>query len=259
MGTNDTAGQGTGAGRRDDSGRTTRSGRGNRGAAGIRGRPGPPRAESARGRRRAEMRVWRNGLLASLALHLLFLLSGGRPPIPEMPLAAAGPDADDDRAARGGMQAVNVAVPPARPLVRPQIPLPVDIEMDPVEIDAEPSFDLASLLGDPGPLGPPGQDDGEGEGDGGSADAGRIEVAPPVPRMMIIPPANKNLRGVRFEVWVFVDEEGSVVPDSTRIDPPTKDRGFNRQLAREAAGWMFAPGRRGGRPVAAWFSYMVTM
>lgn len=220
-----------------------------------------PGGGSVRDRRRAQTRTWLYGLLASLALHLLFLLSGGRPPIPEPESAAAGPDADDDRAARGGMQAVNVSVPPSRPLRPPEVPLPVEVEIEPMEIDVGPAFDLVPLLAEPGLLGPPGLDDGDGEGDGGAEAAGRLRTFPPVPRMMIVPPANKDLRGTRFEVWVFVDEHGSVVADSTRLDPPTKDRGYNRQLLREAAGWTFLPARLAsdGRPVAAWFSYIVTM
>ncbi len=216
--------------------------------------------QATRDRRRAERRIWRGGLVASLLLHLLFVLAGGRRPIPESPFAAAGPDAGDDRAARGGVQAVNLVSPPPRPIRPAEIPLPVDIEIEPVEIDAEPSFDMAALLGeDPGPLGPPGLDDGDGKGDGGTAEEGLLRVLPPAPRGMIIPPANKKLRGVRVQVWVFVDERGRVVPDSTRLNPPTRDRGFNRQLVREAAQWIFRPGTRDGQPVAAWFPYTVIM
>ena len=212
--------------------------------------------QETRERRRAERRLWRNGLVASLLLHVLFVLAGGRSPIPDSPFAPAGPDAGGDRAAKGGLQAVNLVSPPPRPVAPPEIPLPVDIEIEPVEIDVEVAFDMAALLGeDPGPLGPPGLNDGDGEGGGGVAKAGLLRVLPPKPRGMIIPPANKKLRGVRVQVWVFVDEEGHVVPDSTRLNPPTRDRGFNRQLVREAAQWIFRPGTRDGRPVAAWFSW----
>ncbi len=213
--------------------------------------------EGIRRRRRHERRTWRGAMAASLLLHLLFLFAREARPVPESVRAAAGPDANDDRAARGGMQAVSIAAPPSRPVVVPQIPLPVDIDIEPAEIDIEPVFDLAALLGDPGPLGPPGLDDGDGEGDGGDAETGLLRVLPPRPQMMIVPPAHDDLRGSRFEVWVFVDEQGAVVADSTRLNPPTKDRGFNRQVVREAAGWMFHPGTRDGQPVAAWFPYVV--
>lgn len=48
-------------------------------------------------------------------------------------------------------------------------------------------------------------------GDGGNADEGRYRLEPPTPRGMIIPPANKSLKGTKVEVWVFVDERGKVV------------------------------------------------
>jgi hypothetical protein len=50
-----------------------------------------------------------------------------------------------------------------------------------------------------------------------------------------------------------------VVADSTRLDPPTRDRGFNRQLIREAAEWVFRPAIDQGRPVASWFPYRISM
>jgi hypothetical protein len=56
---------------------------------------------------------------------------------------------------------------------------------------------------------------------------------------------------------VWVDETGRVVPDSTRLDPPTSDRSLNRRLIAEAADWVFEPARQGGQPVATWFDYRV--
>ena len=76
---------------------------------------------------------------------------------------------------------------------------------------------------------------------------------------MIIPPANKSLKGERVQVWVFVSEDGRVVADSTRLRPPTSDRDFNERLIREAAEWIFEPGRKGGKPVATWFPYTISM
>jgi hypothetical protein len=76
---------------------------------------------------------------------------------------------------------------------------------------------------------------------------------------MIMPPANRSLRGRQVEVWVFVDEAGRVVADSTRLRPPTPDRDFNRRLIEEAAEWVFDPARQHGRPVAAWFPYTISM
>ena len=76
---------------------------------------------------------------------------------------------------------------------------------------------------------------------------------------MIIPPTNKSLRGKQVEVWVFVDPTGRVVADSTRLNPPTSDRGFNRRLISEAAEWIFNPGLRDGQAVAAWATWTVSM
>ncbi|NIP60097.1 MAG: hypothetical protein GWM92_17380, partial [Gemmatimonadetes bacterium] len=65
--------------------------------------------------------------------------------------------------------------------------------------------------------------------------------------------------GTEVQVWVFVDERGRVVPDSTRLRPPTDDRAFNRRLVEEAAQWVFEPARQGGEAVAAWFPYTISM
>jgi hypothetical protein len=56
-------------------------------------------------------------------------------------------------------------------------------------------------------------------------------------------------------VWVFVDERGRVVSDSTRLEPPTSDRDFNQRLIHSAAEWTFRPALRGGNLVASWFPY----
>jgi hypothetical protein len=86
---------------------------------------------------------------------------------------------------------------------------------------------------------------------------GATECAPnpPVPRGFIIPPDNVRLQGTDVTVHVFVDESGRVVPDSTRLEPPTPDLDFNRRLIREAGDWVFRPATALGRPVAAWFQY----
>ena len=215
---------------------------------------------NVRARRREGRKTWRNALVASLLFHAFMFIFAGERPLPLSPFAAAGPEAGDERAAAGGMQAVNVVTPPSRPIIPPDIPLPVEIEIEPIVIETEPAFDMAALIGEePGPIGPPGLDDGDGEGDGGTASEGLRRLLPPTPRGLIIPPANKSLRGVSIQVWVFVDEAGYVVPDSTRLNPPTRDRGFNRQLIREAAQWIFRPGSQDGEPVATWFPYTISM
>jgi len=132
---------------------------------------------------------------------------------------------------------------------------------DPVEFDPEPQIDLSAFAGEaPGMAeGPPGIEGGQGRGDGGTAAEGRFQLIPPSPRGMIIPPTNRSLRGKQVEVWVFVDAAGKVVADSTRLNPPTSDRGFNRRLIAEAAEWVFNPARKNDEPVAAWFPYTISM
>ena len=205
---------------------------------------------NVRSRRRKDRKIWRNALLASLLFHVLVFLVSGRRPIPTLPDVAGGPNADL-RAARGGMEAMSIRIPPPRPLTPPALPIPTDIEVEPVDLDAEVDFDLAALLGDPGVPGPPGPD-GDGEGTGTEGQAAFTDARP---RGMIIPPMQKKKYAT--DVWVFVDESGRVVADSTRLDPPTKDRKLNRRLIEEAAQWRFYPATRNGQPVAVWYKYEV--
>jgi hypothetical protein len=158
------------------------------------------------------------------------------------------------------MQALNVRTPPATPIVPPPIPLPVDIAIESVDFVQEVQIDPASIAGDaPGELEAPGLELGTGLGDGGDSDDGFYRLQPPVPRGMIIPPDNDRLRGTEVQVWVFVDETGRVVPDSTRLDPSTRDGDFNRRLIREASEWLFHPAQQEGKAVASWFPYTIGM
>jgi hypothetical protein len=213
-------------------------------------------------RKAAEARLFRTALLLSLLFHVLLLAFWKVVPIPPSPFSAAGPRAGDFRAAPGGggMQAMNLAVPPPRPIIPPRVPL-ISLELeDPVEFDMEPEIDLAALTGGaPGRDVGPGIEGGTGRGDGGTAAEGFYRMVPPSPRGMIIPPTNSKLRGKSVEVWVFVNERGRVVADSTRLNPPTSDRGFNRRLIDEAAEWVFNPAMMQGKPVAAWFPYTISM
>lgn len=217
---------------------------------------------SSQERRRRDRKIWRTGLLLSVLVHLcVFFGWRGDLSIPPSPFAAAGPRAGDTRAAEGSMQAMNVRTPPAREIIRPPRPLEVTVDVEPVEFDDEVSVDPSELMGDrPGDPGDAaGLEDATGRGDGGNAEEGRYRLQPPSPRGMIIPPANEELRGTTVEVWVFVDEQGSVVPDSTRLNPPTRDKDFNQRLIREAAEWVFRPAMRGGEAVASWFPYEISM
>lgn len=219
-----------------------------------------PQEVSAKERRRRERKIWRTGLLVSVLFHLVIFFGWRGNVIPPSPFAAAGPRAGDDRAARGSMQAMTLRAPPSIPVVPPPVPIAVDVAVEPVEFEDAVEIDPASLIGDAPGLGDlPGLETGTGKGDGGNSDQGRYRLEPASPRGMIIPPANKGLRGTEVQVWVFVDETGRVVADSTRLDPPTRDGDFNRRLIREASDWSFRPARQEGRAVASWFPYKISM
>lgn len=216
---------------------------------------------SVRERRASVNRMYRWALVVSAVIHLFIFFFWRTVPIPQSPFAAAGPKAGDSRAAGGGMRALNLQVAEPPHLVPPKVPL-ISLDVtDPIDLSFEPQIDVASMMGEGQGLGdgPPGIEGGQGRGDGGTADAGLNRLVPPSPRGMIIPPTNKDLRGSRIEVWVFVDETGKVVADSTRLNPPTRDRGFNRRLMEEAAEWVFNPAMKAGKAVAAWFPYTISM
>ncbi len=232
-----------------------------------------PAAASNRERRARERDVWRKAFLISLGLHiLLFLLWPATSRLPEDPFAAAGPRAEDDRAAEGMMRSIALRSAPPTEVQMPVAPVvEVEVELPEVELDVEPEPDVdvpEPERTEPGVGVTEGADaddggadagveGGTGAGDGGDAAEGLFRVVPPSPRGMIIPPTNSRLRGQEIRVWVFVNEGGRVVPDSTRLEPPTSDRGFNEQIIREAARWVFQPARQGEEPVAAWFPYTI--
>ncbi len=196
----------------------------------------------------------------SLTIHASIFIFWQSVPIPASPFAAAGPRANDPNAAAGGLTAVRLPSQTVIPIVPPLEPLPTLEDIEPVDVTMEPQVDPGSLIGDrPGALEGPGLETGTGRGDGGTTEEGLFRSVPPTPRGMIMPPTNRALRGSSIDVWVFVDETGRVVADSTRLDPPTSDRDFNRRLIAEAAEWVFRPATRGGQPVASWFPYTIKM
>ncbi len=211
-------------------------------------------------RRNAGKKIGRNALLISLLFHaVVFFFWRTNGPLMS-PFAAAGPRAGDNRAAGGSMTSMAIRIPPPRPIVPPRIPLPT-VTPDIMEFEPEVDQSPMDVIGDrPGNSpGPPGIEGGTGQGDGGTAEEGLFRLVPPSPRGMIMPPANDKLKGREVEVWVFVDERGRVVPDSTRLEPPTSDGDFNRRLIQEAAQWVFEPARQGGKAVASWFPYTIAM
>ncbi len=173
------------------------------------------------------------------------------------------------------MRAISLREVGAPDPVRPPPPVIVEVELEETaEVEPDATPDLALEMPEvpvPGVQEVTGQDTeatetvdaglpgASGRGDAGTTDEGRFRVVPPSPRGMIIPPTNRSLRGQEIQVWVFIDEGGRVVADSTRLEPPTSDRGFNRRLMEEAAQWVFEPARQGGLPVSAWFPYTISM
>lgn len=211
------------------------------------------------------------GMTISILGHaLLFIVFSARPlPIP--PFAAAGERMGDFRAAAGGgMETVQLATPTRVPEPPPPIPAPTpdvtEVEPPEPELSQEdiPAIGLEDEVATPGSEGPaegPGLADGTGQGDGGTEAEGRFRAVPPRPKGLILPPSDRpeDVRGKEVEVWVYVAATGRVIPDSTRLNPPTGDRGFDRRLREHAAGWVFEAARKDGRPVGEWFRYTIIM
>lgn len=225
---------------------------------------------SNRDRRTRESRVWRRSFIVAVVLHVVLVLFWTSDPLPESPFAAEGLREADARAAEGSMQAVSMRPSVPDPIVPPQVPVPEVDVVEPPEPDEDPELDLSELeellVGQADSEGQddvgdelPGREGGEGRGDAGVGGEGLRRMIPPSPRGLIMPPSNQDLRGTEVEVWVFVDQAGQVVADSTRLNPPTRDRRFNERIQSEAAEWVFEPARRDGEPIAAWFPYKITM
>lgn len=211
-------------------------------------------------------RALRVGIVVSVLVHVLIFLLFRDNRIPPSSLAAAGPDANGELAAAGGaLETVNLRIVEPRPIPRPPEPvfvpdLEVAVEPEP-DVEVEP-VDIAALTPGTGePAETSGRADATGEGDAGTADAGRSRVVPPNPRGMILPPSDapRGARGREISVYVFVSERGLVVPDSTRVIPSSGDRGYDRDLVERANEWRFEPARRAGRAVGQWFNYTFTV
>jgi len=230
---------------------------------------------SVQDRKQQDRKIGVQGLAISLLLHLLLLLIAGRTPVPESPFSAAGPRERDDRAAAGSMVALTLREVGAPDPVRPPPPLLVEPDpTEPVEVEPEATPEVALERPDvptPGtrevagadPSGREAAESGlpgaEGRGDAGTSEEGRFRVVPPRPRGMIVPPTQRSMRGQQIQVWVFVAADGRVVPDSTRLEPATSDRAFNRRLMEDAAQWVFEPARQNGQAVASWFPYTISL
>jgi outer membrane biosynthesis protein TonB len=227
--------------------------------------------ERHRKEHRSYSRAVRVGLVASVVGHaLLFLIFGGQR-LPPSPFAAAGERQRDVRAAAGGgLEAVELRPPELAMVEAVPVPVPAEELAEEEVPEPEPEVEevVAVALGQAVDLaGPPGEgeerglDDGVGEGDGGTQSEGLFRVVPPRPRGLTLPPGDRpsDVRGKEIEVWVYVSAAGRVVPDSTRLSPPSGDRRFDRRLRDHAAAWVFEAASRDGRPVAEWFRYTIIM
>jgi hypothetical protein len=242
----------------------------------VRASRAPYSPPSARGDR-VWWRVLRAGLLLSLIGHLLFLVLGGRVTIPPMEdPAALGPRMGDPAAAAGGggMEMVELRVAAETPEAPVEVPVPEPVpEPEPV-VEPTPAPTPAPTPPRQGPIGSPaegsgpapgtpgegagpGADAGTGQGDAGAGQTGTGAFTPPRERGVILPPpgAPRSARGMEITVHVYVNAQGRVVANQTRLEPPTPDAGYNRRLIQSAADWTFDPARRDGQAVAAWYSY----
>lgn len=222
-------------------------------------------------RKRRDRRRMRFALLASLAFHILLLLFSPFAEIPG-PGVAAGPLRGDTRAARGELDVISmssappsVIVPPRPPVITLDAITPVPVEFVPtLELDLPPVPSSTSGAGtttgdDPAQSAGAGVPSGSGRGNAGNAVAGNNRATAPVPLSIFPPESNDALRGRSMQVRVYVNEQGQVVPDSTRLSPPTSNENFNRQVLQNASTWRFRPARQNNAPVGAWFTYDIGM
>jgi outer membrane biosynthesis protein TonB len=228
--------------------------------------------------KRRYKRIISTALVASVLFHVAVVLWFRHPLIiPDSPFAAAGPRAGDDRAAQGGgMEAMNLQIVQPQPepqVAEPEIPVPVPEPTPEIEVKVEQpqpqvvatvasaAVGVAAADAGRGTAVGAGVEGGTGRGDGGTTEEGLFRVVPPSPRGLILPPSDRpgKVRGKEVDVWVFVTSVGRVLPDSTRLAPPTGDRKFDNRLRDQAAEWVFEPAKKDGRPISEWFRYTIVL
>lgn len=231
--------------------------------------------------RRADRRWHRTlalGIIGAVLVHLTALLFFRTMVVPPpSPFSAAGPAAGDIRASEAGgtgltmvelrveqppEEEVPEAVPVPEQIVVVEVPRPVPTPpAGPVTPPTQPGSGGAGTGGETGQTTGTGAAAGEGRGGGGTEAEGSSGIIAPVPRGLIFPPPDRprSVRGQEVTVWIFVTDRGRVVPDSTRLAPPTPDARYNERLRRSAAEWIFEPARRDGRPVGAWYPYEIIL
>ena len=206
-------------------------------------------------RHRRERKIWRNGIAMSVAVHFLVFFIWKITAIPVSPYMTSGPEQSDRTIDKSSLRALSIWVAPNLPIAPSPIPIPSQIDVQEVKLAQIIDRDPVSVLGEwPGPDKLPGLSDGLG-----MPHHGVSGWMPATPRDIIIPNNKRDLSGREIQVWVFIDESGGVIPDSTYISPATEDIDFNRRLIRQAAEWLFRPATRDGNPVVSWFTYRISI
>ena len=199
---------------------------------------------------RQDRAAWWTGLAVSLLLHVLvFLAIGGRVPLPID--GVRGARAAAPVGGGGALEATNARLPSLRDIPPPARPV-LAIETPRVEVRdvavSLPGPDLAPV----GPVGAlPGIGGGAGEGEGGDG-SGEEDFISPMPRSVLPhwdPPT--AVKGMEVTVRIHVDASGRPTGEVI-LDPPTPDRGFNREIEERVRRMEYRPASRNGRPVEGW-------
>jgi TonB family protein len=199
---------------------------------------------------REDRAAWWAGMVVSLIFHvLIFVLWRGD--LPLLPEQTEGARPRSLAAGGGALQAVTAVLPAVREIPPPPKPV-MAIETPEIEVrdvqaslpglDLTPAAHVASF---------PGVGGGTGEGDGGDGD-GSEDFVSPMPRS-ILPhwdPPN-SVRGMEVTVRIHVDAEGKPTGE-VQLEPPTPDRGFNREIEERVRRMEYRPASRNGLPVAGW-------
>ena len=205
-------------------------------------------------RYRRERRIWRNGITMSVAVHLLLFFIWKITAIPISSSMPLGAEQSEGAVDEGSLRALSIWVPPKLPVAPSPILIPSQIDIQEVKLPQVTEGEAVSALGES-----PGLDKPLGlQGGFGIAYQGTSGWIPATPRDMIIPSNKHDLSGKEIQVWVFIDESGGVIPDSTYSDPATVDEDLNQRLIQQSAKWLFSPATRDGKPVASWFTYRLT-
>ena len=191
----------------------------------------------------------------SVAVHFLLFFIWKITAIPISSSMPLGAEQSEGAVDEGSLRALSIWVPPKLPVSPSPIPIPSQIDIRETKLPQITEREAVSALGKS-----PSLDKPLGLRDGfGTTYQGTSDWMPATPRDMIIPSNKHDLNGKEIQVWVFVDESGGVIPDSTYIDPVPENEDFNRRLIRQAAEWLFRPATRDGKPVASWFTYRIAI